>query len=422
MSAHSRRVPVLANPIDAVVRPPGSKSETIRALAAASLAEGRSHLYEPLQAEDSMAMAGALQALGIAIDTNVVPWSVDGRGGRLAAPERPLDANESGLSARILLAMTGNLDGTSRIVGHGRLPERPMGGIIEVLRAQGVEVTGQGLPIEVLGRGRLHGGHITVDCSQSSQFATAVMLVAPVMENPCVVEIRGLSGSANYLEGTVSIMRRFGAKVERTITGYEIANEGYQASDVFVEPDASAAVYPISVAAISGGRVTIDGLGEGTWQPDLGVASILETMGCHIEWESNRVTVDARGVSLRGVEVDMSHAPDGALALAVVCLFAESPSRISGLDSLRHKESDRLAAMASEIRRIDGQIDIEDDSISIHPADLKGAEIDPHGDHRIAMAMATAGTRLADLSVANPDVVNKTWPGFWDFLETFAPG
>lgn len=421
MSSGARPVPVLSA-VDSVIRPPGSKSETIRALAAAGLAQGRSHLYEPLDADDPTAMAGALEALGIPIDRKIVPWSVDGQGGRLIAASEPLDANESGLSARILLAMAGNVDGASRVVGRGRLPQRPMGGIVDVLEALGVELSGERLPIDVVGRGRLRGGHIEVDCSDSSQFATAVMLLAPIMTEPSVVEPIGLSGSANYLEGTVSIMRRFGAQVERTITGYEIANEGYRAADLFVEPDASAAVYPLAIAAISGGRVTIDGIGESTWQPDAGLASILGSMGCHVEWATDRVTVDARGLSLHGVEVNMSDAPDAALGLAVVCLFATSPSRISGLASLRHKESDRLRAISSEMRRIGGRVETGEDWLSIRPSDPHGAEVDSHGDHRIAMAMAIAGTRVPGMRVANPHVVNKTWPGFWGFLETLAAG
>jgi len=407
-------------PVEAVVRPPGSKSETIRALAAAALAPGRSHIYEPLDAEDPAAMAGALEALGIGIETKTVPWVVDGQGGRLTAPEGALDANESGLSARILLAMAGNLDGVCRIVGHGRLPERPMGGIVDVLHALGVEVSGRTLPVDIVGRGRLRGGHIEVDCTDSSQFATAVMLLAPIMTGSSVVEPVGLTGSANYLEGTVSMMRRFGASVERTITGYEIANVGYRPSDVLIEPDASAAVYPMVIAAITGGRITIDGIGADTWQPDAGGASLLESMGCHVEWGTDRVSVDARGVSLDGVEIDMSAAPDGALGLAVACLFANRPSRLSGLGSLRHKESDRLAAISGEMRRIGGQVEVGDDWLLIHPSVLHAAEIDPHGDHRIAMAMATAGACIPDLRVANPHVVNKTWPGFWDFLDTLA--
>lgn len=414
----SRGIEVLKTPIDGVVRPPGSKSETIRALAVAALADGRSHLYMPLAAEDPGAMSGSLRGLGVAVDDGDDPWTVDGRAGRLTAPARPLDAHESGLSARILLAMAASVDGVSTILGRGRLPRRPMKGIVDVLRAQGVEVDGDHLPIEMTGRGRLWGGRISVDCSESSQFATAVMLVAPTMHEPAVIQLTGLSGSAGYLDMTESIMRRFGASIERTVTGYEIDNVGYQASDVVIEPDASAAAYPMAIAAITGGRVTIEGLGESSQQPDMAVASILGTMGCRVDWEPSQVTIDARDVRLSGVEVDMSHAPDGSLALAVVCLFAEGSSRISGLASLRHKESDRLEAISDEIRRIGGVARLEGDALVVGPGLLKGAEIDAHGDHRIAMAMATAGTRISGTRVGSPWVVNKTWPGFWEFVDS----
>ena len=416
----SALVPVLTTPVAATFRPPGSKSETIRALAAAALAEGRSHLYGALEADDPAAMSGALRDLGIDISDHMEPWAVDGRGGRLRSPGAPLNAHESGLSARILLALAGSLDGMTRVVGRGRLPERPMKGIVDVLRSQGVEVNGDSLPIEVFGRGHLWGGRIDVDCSASSQFATAVMLVAPIMHEPCILELSGLTGSADYLEGTASMMRRFGALVDRTVTGYEIANQGYQASDVIIEPDASAAVYPMAIAAITGGKVRIDGLGEGTWQPDVEVARALENMGCRVGWEEAAVEVDARDVRLRGIELDMSAAPDGALALAVVCLFADGPSRIMGLGSLRHKESDRLVAISTEVDRIGGQARVEDDSLVVTPGRLHGATVDPHGDHRIAMAMATAGTRVPGVVVDDASVVNKTWPGFWDMLKMLA--
>ncbi len=415
------QVPVLPEPIDTTVRPPGSKSETVRALAVAAMGDGRSHLYAPLDADDPRAMAEALGRLGAVVGADSEPWSVDGRGGRLAVPIGALDANESGLSARILLAMAGSIDGVTRIVGRGRLPDRPMRGIVDVLRSQGVEVSGDRLPIEVTGRGSLWGGRITVDCSESSQFATAVMLVAPTMHEPCIVELEGLTGSAGYLDGTVSIMRRFGASVERTVTGYEIANDGYRKSDVVIEPDASAAVYPMAIAAITGGRVVIEELGERSWQPDLRVASVLGEMGCRVDWNDDRVSIDARGVSLRAVDVDMSQAPDGALALAVVCLFADGVSRISGLGSLRHKESDRLEAVDEEMSRIGGEVYVEGDALAISGGgDLHGAVINSHGDHRIAMALATAGTAVADLSVADPHVVNKTWPDYWRFLGSLA--
>ena len=418
MTLPTRVIAPLEEPLEASVRPPGSKSETVRALAAASLAGGRSHLYAPLMAEDPETMAEALRGFGISIDTGSEPWTVDGQGGRLSPPGRPIDANESGLSARILLALAGSLDGVTLIVGRGRLPERPMGGVVDALRSQGVEVKGDHLPIEVIGRGRLWGGRVIVDCSESSQFATAMMLAAPVMHEPCSLQLEGLTGSADYLEGTASIMRRFGATLERTTTGFEIANTGYHPSDIVIEPDASAAVYPMAMAAITRGRVVIEGLGEDSWQPDLRVAAVLADMGCQVDWEAQKVTVDARGVELSGVDVDMSDAPDGALAVSVVALFATGPSRITGLHSLRLKESDRLLAISEEITRVGGAASLGDDTLTVGPGDLHGAVIDPHGDHRIAMAMATAGTGVDGIEISDPHVVNKTWPGFWAFLDT----
>ncbi len=255
-----------------------------------------------------------------------------------------------------------------------------------------------------------------MDCSQSSQFATALMLVSPIMHEPALIEVRGLSGSGGYLDMTESIMRRFGAEVTRTVTGYEIANDGYRATDVLIEADASAAVYPMGLAAVTGGRVVIEGLGEGSRQPDVRVASILESMGCEVDWGDDRLTLLGPSGGLDGIEADMSDAPDGALAVAVVSLFAKGSTVISGLGSLRHKESDRLEALSEEVRRIGGDASIDGESLLIHPRPLHGAEIDSHGDHRIAMAMAIAGARLPDFRVRRPTAVNKTWPGFWEWM------
>ncbi|HEU4320875.1 MAG TPA: 3-phosphoshikimate 1-carboxyvinyltransferase [Acidimicrobiia bacterium] len=416
MTEQAHAIETMSKPLDGVVEVPGSKSETIRALAAAAMAPGRSHLYGPLRAEDPEAMCGALRNMGIAIDTDTEPWSIDGRGGHLEGGGN-VDAHESGLSARILIAMAASASGATHIGGTGRLPERPMGGILELVRSQGVEVEGERIPLSVVGRGHLWGGHWSVDCSESSQFATAALLVAPLTQQPTTIEPRGLSSSAGYLEGTVSIMERFGARPYRTVTGFEIANDGYRSADVVIEPDASAAVYPMAIAAVSGGRVEIEGLGASSWQPDREIASALGEMGCRVEWHETRVSVDARGIELAGIDTDMSHAPDGALALAVTCLFASGPSVIRGLGSLRHKESDRLQSISQEMRRLGGAVDVVDDTLRIEPSPLHGGVVDPHGDHRIAMSMAIIGTRVKGVAISSPRVVAKTWPGFWRFLD-----
>jgi 3-phosphoshikimate 1-carboxyvinyltransferase len=385
-------------------------------MSAAAMADGRSHLYGGLTAQDPAAMAGALRAFGLAVSIDSEPWTIDGQGGWLDAPDSPIDAHESGLTARIVLAMAASLDGRTIVTGTGRLPERPMSGLLESLRSQGVEIRGDRLPIEVMGRGRLWGGSIGVDCSATSQHATALMLVAPTMREPCTLEIKGLTGSGGYLDVTAATMRRFGALVDRTITGYEIDNRGYRPADVVIEADASASVYPLAIAAMNAGRVVIEGIGGESIQPDLRIAAVLESMGCTVERGESTTTLDARDTVLRGVDADMSDAPDGSLALAIVCLFADDVSRLTGLGSLRHKESDRLEALSVEIERLGGRADTTGDSITIHPSNLHGGVVDPHGDHRIAMSMGCLGTRVPGVLVANPSVVDKTWPEFWEFL------
>jgi 3-phosphoshikimate 1-carboxyvinyltransferase len=415
LDAH--KVHVVHRPIDARIRPPGSKSETIRALTAAALAEGRSHLYAALDADDTHAMIDVLRVLGVDLVTASEPWSVDGNGGRLEPAATPLDARESGLTARIAMALAASCDGANVLKGHGRLPHRPMSGLIDALRDLGVVVRGEGLPIEITGHGRLWGGSIPVDCSATSQFATALMLLAPIMQEPTVLEPRGMAGSYGYLEMTAATMRRFGASVDRTLTGYEIANTGYRPTDVVIDPDASAAVYPLVAAAITGGRVVIDGLGLGDRQPDMLVVTHLEAMGCDVSWDEHRMSLVGRESSLSPIDADMSEAPDGAVALAVACLFADGASRLSGLGSLRHKESDRMMALSEGIGRLGGRVERHGDGLTVLPARLKGAVIDPHGDHRIAMALAVIGLVVSDVTIMSPGVVDKTWPGFWAMLD-----
>ena len=417
MSAAPHPVPIAAGPVDHRIRPPGSKSETIRALAAACLADGRSHLYGALDADDTMAMAGVIRALGVDVATNTEPWSVDGQGGRLSPPQLPLDARESGLCARIGLVLAGSADGTSVMQGRGRLGERPLSSLIATLRDLGVEIDGDRLPIEVTGHGRLWGGTIAIDCSETTQFATALMLAAPTMQEPALLELKGLTGSVGYLELTATTMRRFGASVERTFTGYEVENTGYQPADVVVEPDASAAAYPMVAAAITGGRVTIEGIPSDSRQPDLAVTRHLRTMGCETRSEAGEITVIGPTGPLQPLETDLSDTPDGALALAVACLFAKGVSRLSGLGSLRHKESNRLDALSQELSRLGAGARVEDDTLVVTPANLHPSVVDPHGDHRVAMALGLVGLVVPGIAVDAPGVVDKTWPGFWTMLD-----
>ena len=332
----------------------------------------------------------------------------------------PLFQSWDALRGTLVLAALA--EGMTTIDGRGRLRDRPMAPLIETLRSQDVSIRADRglLPATVVGRGGLWGGSLTVDGSQTSQFATALMLAAPLTRQPMVLRVDRIEGSAGYLDMTAAVIGAFGGEVTPTITGFDLGNDGYQPADYLVEPDASAAVYPMVAAAITGGRVEIEGLSPGSLQPDIVVAEHLVEMGCTTTERESGVVLDASGVELSGIDADMSPAPDGALALAVAALFATGPSRIRGLGSLRYKESDRLAAMTSEISRMGGSVLVEDDALSIRPTPLHPAIIDPHGDHRIAMSLSLVGLRIEGVEVAQPGVVEKTWPGFWEMLAIIA--
>ncbi|MDX1468442.1 MAG: 3-phosphoshikimate 1-carboxyvinyltransferase [Acidimicrobiia bacterium] len=415
----ARPVAVANGPIRARIRPPGSKSITIRSLVVAGLAEGRSHLYGALRSDDTNSAVDLLRGFGIETHTEAEPWIVVGTGGALRAPDSPINVGLSGLTARIALVLAAHADGVTRIEAQGRLRARPIGALVESLEAQGAAIsTSDGfLPVTVEGVGGLWGGEMLVNSSLTSQFATSLMMVAPLMEEGANIVTEGLESSHGYVELTANVMEQFGAKVSPTITGFEIAKQGYRPTDVVIEPDASSAAYPLLAAAITGGTVTIEGLSSRSRQPDIAVVDTFVTMGCQLTESEDGLLLDGPRTGLLPVEANLSHAPDGALAVAVACIFASGTSRLSGLGSLRHKESDRLTAIGHELRKLGADVSAEADSLTITPRERRGVLIDPHGDHRLAMALGVAGLCIPGLAVTDYEVVSKTWPGFWEMLE-----
>jgi 3-phosphoshikimate 1-carboxyvinyltransferase len=293
-----------------------------------------------------------------------------------------------------------------------------MDGLVQALGDLGVEAVSEGghLPVTVTGSGRLRGGKVEVDSTQTSQFASALLLVAPMAEGPLRVVPVGLSGSHRYLEVTLAIMRAFGGRVVARDAGFQVETTGYAGANYVIEPDASAAVYPMTAAAVAGGKVTIEGLGSATLQPDIEVARVLEAMGCVVTQSETRTTVESGGGALLPLDIDLSGSPDGALVIGAACLFAAGKSRLRGLGSLRFKESDRLTAMATELARLGGGARVEGDDLVVEPGALRPARVETYGDHRIAMAFAIAGLRIPGLEIAEPEVVAKTWPGYWEML------
>ncbi len=410
-------------PLDATIAVPGSKSITNRAAVCAALAEGTSTLVGALDSDDTEAMRIALGALGVAIAVTNDTWQIQGRGGTLAAPATPLDARASGTTARFLTAAATLANGPFVIDGAPRMRERPIDDLVEALRRLGaaIEILGRAgcPPVRVTGGG-LRGGRSAIDATRSSQFVTAVLLAAPYAREDVVLEPKdGVVVSRPYVDLTLQVMTAFGAEAAWSEDGRTLrvaANHRYAACSFAIEPDASAAAYPFAAAAIAGGVVRVPRIPAASLQSDFRLLGILERMGCRVERSGDTVSVRGPSGRLRGVDVDMNDLPDAALALAVVALFAEGPTRIRNVANLRIKETDRLAALETELRKLGASARTGPDWLEIEPGPLRGAAIDTYDDHRMAMAFALAGLRVPGVVIRNPGCVAKTWPDYFDAL------
>jgi 3-phosphoshikimate 1-carboxyvinyltransferase len=409
-------------PFDVVITLPGSKSITNRALVCASLAEGTSVLTNALHADDTEAMVDGLRALGADI---TAAWperrlTVTGTGGRPAVDLALVDGRLSGTTSRFLLAVAGLGEGLRRVDAANRMRERPMGDVLDALRALGATVDDVGapghLPVEVHG-GSLRGGEVDVRGDTSSQFLSALLLAGPAMPLGLTARLAGDLVSQPYVALTVEVMASFGASVDRPDDRtWVVVSQPYTAASYAIEADASAASYAFAAAALLGGRVRVEGLGTGSLQGDLGFVDLLEQMGAAVERRPTSTTVSGRG-PLHGIEIDMADLSDTAQTLAVVAAFAETPTRVRGIGFIRGKETDRIRAVVTELRRL-GVDAVEDpDGFTVRPAAMRPATVQTYDDHRMAMSFALAGLRVPGIQVADPGCVAKTFPGYWDLLD-----
>lgn len=406
--------------INAVVRPPGSKSLTNRALIVAALADGASRIEHPLVSDDTDAMRSALTALGIQIHQGPEAFLVRSSG-RLSADGTVLDVRASGTTARfVTAAATIAVDGAV-LDGTDRMRQRPIGPLVEGLRQLGADIVYQAaegfLPLRVAGGG-LVGGTATIDASASSQFVSAMLMAAAMADQPTTLTLDGPIVSRPYIDNTIEVMSAFGGKAgweSPEVIGVEPS--GYSAIEYGVEPDASAAVYPWAAAAVTGGTMRVEGLGMSSTQPDMGALDIFSAIGCDVEIGDDHVTVKG-SEELIGVDADMNSCPDAVLGLAVVAAFATSESIFRNIGNLRIKETDRLGALEAELRRLGAGATAGPDWLSVQPGPLHGASIQTYDDHRMAMAFSVAGLSVKDLFIEDPGCVAKTWPGFFEWLET----
>lgn len=421
----------IAHPLRAAVRPPGSKSLTNRVLLVAALAEGTTRLENALFSDDSRYFAGALQQLGfeVRLDPQQLAMTVTGLGGCIPAGRAELFIGNAGTAARFLTAFLTLGQGEYLLDGDARMRERPIGDLAAALGQLGAQITNpqssildpQSLcpPVKVIASG-LSGGKAEVAGNISSQFLSALLMVAPYARGPVEIEVTTELNSKPYVEMTLAVMADFGLEVEiRGSEHFAVRPGRYQPCMPYpIEPDASAASYFFAAPALLGGTVRVEGLSRGSKQGDLAFLDVLEQMGCSIRAGADFVEVTGPDL-LRGVEVDMTDIPDTAQTLAALAPFASSPTRIRGIASARLKETDRVAAVCAELARLSVEVEEHPDGMTIQPcAAIRPGTVRTYNDHRMAMAFALIGLRAPGIRIENPGCVAKTFPAYFEVLET----
>ncbi|MCX7623851.1 MAG: 3-phosphoshikimate 1-carboxyvinyltransferase [Thermomicrobium sp.] len=410
-------------PVDAEVRLPGSKSLTNRALVLAALADGTSVLEGALLSEDSLVMVDSLRRLGIAVEVDECAerMVVAGRRGTIPAARAELFVGNSGTTARFLTAMVALGHGEYVIDGVPRMRERPIEPLLAALRELGVEAEslhGTGCPpVRVRGRG-LRGGSVRLRGDVSSQYLSALLMVGPCTTEGLRIELDGELVSIPYVEMTLATMADFGAEVrhERFRVFDVPGGQRYRAREYGIEPDASAASYFFALAAATGGRVRVLHLGTRSRQGDVRFVDLLERMGCTVLREPDAITVIGRR-PLQGIETDMNAISDTVPTLAALAPLAEGPVVIRNVQHIRYKETDRIAAVATELRRLGLRVDEFPDGLAVFPGQVRPAVIRTYQDHRMAMSFAVLGCAVPGIVIDDPGCVAKTFPDFFERLE-----
>ena len=415
------------NPISQVnttVTIPGSKSITHRTIIAASLAKGESLLENFLECEDTLYTANALRALGVKISAEGDNLRVSGTGGKFPVvhSRKELYLGNSGTSFRLLLSVIALGRGEFLMTGTKRMLARPIGSLVGAVKQLGVDASciekNDCPPVLIKSEG-ICGGKVRIPGDQSSQFISSVLLSGPYAQNDIEIEVTGKLVSTPYVDITIDVMDRFGVQVERDNYRYFRipSNKTYIGCDLTIQGDASSASYFWAAAAVTGGVAVTKNIHPfSTRQGDIRFLEILESMGCTVKKESDRVTV--QGGELSGIEVDMSLMPDMVPTLAAIALFACGKTSIRNVHHLRFKESDRLHATALEWNKLGGQVEEIDDGLIIHgKGNLTGATVDPHDDHRLAMSLAVVGLKVPEVKIKDEDCVKKSFPKFWELWE-----
>jgi 3-phosphoshikimate 1-carboxyvinyltransferase len=427
------RITPINHPLHATVRVPGSKSLTNRALLIASLANGTTRLTNALFSDDSRYFAEALQTLGfdVQLDEADHEMTVTGLGGKIPVNRAELFIGNAGTAARFLSAFLTLGNGEYILDGEPRMRERPIGDLVDSLTQLGAAI--QPLhpspfilhpssicpPIKVIASG-LPGGKTKMAGNVSSQFLSALLMVAPYAKSPIDIEVTTDLNSKPYVDMTIAIMRDFGVEIERQEYDRFILHPSsfLPLSSYSIESDASAASYFFAAPAICGGTVRVENISRASKQGDIAFLDVLQQMGCRVKEGDNFIEVTGTE-SLRGVDVDMRDISDTAQTLAAIAPFASSPTKIRGIAFIRAKETDRVHAVCTELARLGVRVEEHEDGMTIYPCDdIRPAMIQTYNDHRMAMAFSLIGLRAEGIVIENPSCVSKTFPNYLEVLET----
>jgi len=402
---------------------PGSKSLSNRALLLSSLASGKTQITNLLRSDDIERMVVALQQLGIKIDQSD-SWqqcTVTGSGSPFSAGLNDISFNlgNAGTAIRPLTAALCLSQGTFTVDGDAQMRERPIDHLVKALNNLGAQITYLGEPgyppLKVTGGG-LRGGHTTIEGNISSQYLTSLLLTLPLCREDSVIDVIGEQVSKPYLDITLDIMSRYGVQASHEeYQRFKIpGRQQYQSPTTYlVEGDASSASYFFAAAAIRGGTIRVNGIGKDSVQGDIQFLDVLEAMGAEVRREETWIEV-TKG-DLIGIDMDLNHIPDAAMTIATTALFATGPTRIRNIYNWRVKETDRMFAMSTELRKLGAEVETGDDYIVIHPPEtLTSTSIDTYNDHRVAMAFSLAALGDVPIVINDPDCTAKTFPGYFD--------
>ncbi len=402
----------------AVVSIPGSKSYTHRALITSSLADGVSFLTNALRSEDTLYTAQGLEKMGIKITWEKEGVRVQGKGGSFKKGVENIYLGNSGTSMRFLTALAALREGRTCLDGSMRLRERPMGELLKALSALKVKayaLNNNGCAPIIIDSQGLGGGKVVIKGMESSQFLSALLLVSPYSQREMVIEVEGRLASQPYVEMTREVMSAFGVEVLGNFPIFYVRHgQHYTPQNYLIDGDASNASYFWAAAALTKGRIEVANLRPDSAQGDLKFLELLQRMGCQIKRKEKGIEV--QGAALKGIEADMNSMPDVVPTLAVLGAFAAGETIISNIEHLRYKESDRVKAVANELRKMGVQVAEGRDWLKITGGQIHGAEIETYQDHRLAMSFAIAGLVVPGIKIKGDECVAKSFPDFWEKL------